>query len=71
MDEDTSKTIMKILFGNNIAIMNRSKKKIDCFIENLDSLSMIGPSLMSKLIKKSLLDMMETKFVESGKCSRR
>ena len=27
MDEDTSKTIMRILFGDNIAIINRSNKK--------------------------------------------
>ena len=38
MDEDTSKTIMRILFGDNIAIINRSLKKKDSYTEFIDSL---------------------------------
>ena len=64
MDEDTSKVIMRVLFGCNIAIMNRSSKKKEFFTEFIDSLSMIGPSPMSTLIKKTLLDMLEKKFVK-------
>ena len=37
MNEDTSKIIMRILFGNQLPIMNRQRKKSVAFTSNLNS----------------------------------
>ena len=68
MELDTSKAILRILFGNSIALLDRNMKARSTFMESSESSSLIGPSTFATLLRKPLLDMMMGMNAGKVKC---